>query len=194
MNQRPGNPARNRQVAPATEELSRCVIITGCGTAQDPPYLIGEALAYVHETDLYPDIQATLGTFWAKERQIEPLAVEITAAQGRKATGGWWTRPDLVSVAVRTYRYLPGKYMEVVTFEVKPSDAITVTAVYEALAHLRSATHTYVIFHVPDEDAELVKQTIEEAHRVELDPERLDEFISVQLSQAAHDRIARALH
>jgi hypothetical protein len=113
--------------------------------------------------------------------------------------------------------------MEVVTFEVKPCDAITVTAVYEALAHLRSATHAYVIFHVPDEDAESVKQTIEEARhvsrthgvglitmgdpkawdtwneleearRVEPDPERLDEFISVQLSQGAHDRIARALH
>jgi len=41
-----------------------------------------------------------------------------------------------------------------------------VTAVYEALAHLRSATHAYVIFHVPDEDAEPVKQTIEEARRV----------------------------
>ena len=36
-----------------------------------------------------------------------------------------------MSVAVRTYRYLPGKYMEVVAFEVKPRDAITVTAVYE---------------------------------------------------------------
>jgi hypothetical protein len=186
--------------------------------------LIGEAaLAYLHENDLYPDIKGTLETFWAKERQIEPLAVEITAAQGRKATGGRWTRPDLVSVAVRTYRYLPGKYMEVVTFEVKPADAITVTAVYEALAHLRSATHAYVIFHVPDEDAEPVKQTIEEARRVgrahgvglitmgdprawdtwneleearrvEPDPERLDEFMSVQLSQDAHDRIARALH
>jgi hypothetical protein len=186
--------------------------------------LIGEAaLAYLHEADLYPHIQATLGTFWAKERQIEPLAVEVTASQGRKATGGRWTRPDLVSVAVRTYRYLPGKYMEVVTFEVKPSDAISVTAVYEALAHLRSATHAYVIFHVPDEDVETVQQTIEEARRVarahgvgvitmgdprawdtwneleearrvEPDPERLDEFISVQLSLDAHDRIARALH
>ena len=186
--------------------------------------LIGEAaLAYLHEADLYPPIKATLETSWAKERQIEPLAVEVTASQGRKATGGRWTRPDLVSVAVRTYRYLPGKYMEVVTFEVKPSDAITVTAVYEALAHLRSATHAYVIYHVPDDDAESVKQVIEEARRigrahgvgvitmghptdwdtwneleearrVEPDPDRLDEFISVQVSSEAHDRIARALH
>lgn len=71
--------------------------------------LAGEAaLAYVHEADLYPQTRDTLETFWAKERQIEPLAVEITASQGRRATGGRWTRPDLVSVAVRTYRYLPG--------------------------------------------------------------------------------------
>jgi len=186
--------------------------------------IVGEAtLAYVHEADLYPQTRDTIEAFWAKERQIEPLAVEITASQGRRATGGRWTRPDLVSVAVRTYRYLPGKYMEVVTFEVKPSDAIDVTAVYEALAHLRSATHAYVIFHVSDDAEEAVRQTIEEARhvarghgvgvitmsdpadwdtwteleeagRVEPDPERLDEFINVQLSQAAHDRIARALH
>jgi hypothetical protein len=186
--------------------------------------LVGEAtLAYVHEAELYPPIRATLEDFWAKERQIEPLAVEVTAAQGRRRTGGRWTRPDLVSAAVRTYRYLPGKYMEVVTFEVKPFDAINVTAVYEALAHLRSATHAYVIFHVPDEQDESVKLTIdetchvgrhhgvgvivigdpadwdtweekEEARRVEPDPQRLDEFIAAQLSPEAHDRIARALH
>jgi hypothetical protein len=186
--------------------------------------LVGEAaLASVREVELYPAIRDTLETFWAKERQIEPLAMEITAAQGRRITGGRWTRPDLVSVAVRTYRYLPGKYMEVVTFEVKPFDAIDVTAVYEALAHLRSATHAYVIFHVPADQEEAVRVTIdeacrvgrshgvgvikmsdpcdwdtweelEEAHRVEPDPQRLDEFITVQLSPAAHDRIARALH
>lgn len=181
------------------------------------------ALIYKHEVDLYPPIRETLWDSWSKERQIDPLAVEITASQGGKVTGGRWTRPDLVSVAVRTYRYLPGKYMEVVTFEVKPSDAVTVTAVYEALAHLRSATHAYVIYHVPDDIAESVKQVIdearrvgrahgvgvitmgnpkqwetwnelEEARRVEPDPERLDEFIAVQVSPEARDRIARAIH
>jgi hypothetical protein len=190
----------------------------------DEAEVVGEAaLASVREVELYPQIRETLATFWAKERKIEPLAVEITAAQGRRATGGRWTRPDLVSVAVRTYRHLPGKYMEVVTFEVKPCDAIDVTAVYEALAHLRSATHAYVIYHVPGDQAETVRPVIEEACRVgrahgvgvltmadpadwdtweeledarrcEPDPDRLDEFINVQLSQDAHDRIARALH
>jgi hypothetical protein len=175
------------------------------------------------EKKLYCPIKKTLENFWVKERKIEPLAVEITAAQGRRATGGRWTRPDLVIAAVRTYRYLPGKYIEVVTFEVKPFDAIDVTAVYEALAHLRSATHAYVVLHVPDDQYESVQLTIEEichvarahgvgvivmgdpakwdtweekeaARRVEPDPQRLDEFIAIQLPQTAHDEIARALH
>jgi len=189
-------------------------------TAKD----IGEITrAYVHETDLYEPLQDTLKDSWARERYAKPpLAVEITASQGSKATGGRWTRPDLVAVAVRTYRYLPGKYLEVVTFEVKPSDAITVTAVYEALAHLRSATHAYVIYHVPYDSAESVKQVIdearrvgrthgvgiitmgdpakwetweelEEARRVEPDPERLDEFIAVQLRRDAQEDVLRAL-
>jgi hypothetical protein len=186
---------------------------------------IGEITrAYVHEIDLYKPIRTTLQDFWTKERYTKPpLAVEITASQGSKATGGRWTRPDLVAVAVRTYRYLPGKYLEVVTFEVKPSDAVTVTAVYEALAHLRSATHAYVIYHLPHDSAESVKQVIDEARRVgrthgvgiitvgdpenwetweeleearrfEPDPERLDEFIAVQLRRDAQEEILRALH
>ena len=183
----------------------------------------GAMFADEPEEKLYKPIRDTLEAFWAKERGIKPLAVEITAAQGRRRTGGRWTRPDLVSAAVRTYRYLPGKYMEVVTFEVKPFDAIDVTAVYEALAHLRSATHAYVIFHVPNDQEESVKLAIEdachvgrrhgvgvivmsdpcdfatweekeEARRVVPDPQWLDEFIAVQLSQTAHDQIACALH
>jgi hypothetical protein len=35
---------------------------------------------------------------------------------------------------------------------------------------------------------------LKEARRAEPEPERLDEFISVQLSRGPHDRIARALH
>jgi hypothetical protein len=49
------------------------------------------------------------------------------------------------------------KFMEVVTsFEVRPSDSITVTAAYEALAHPRGPTHADAIYHVPDDRDELV--------------------------------------
>jgi hypothetical protein len=51
--------------------------------------LIGEAaLAYVHENDLYPDIKGTLETFWAKERQIEPLGRGDHRSPGPQ--GHWW--------------------------------------------------------------------------------------------------------
>jgi hypothetical protein len=212
--------ARGRGGAIRMVHLEEVSVADAVGEAE----LVGEAaLASVREVELYSPIRETLLNYWAKERQIEPLAIEITAAQGRRRTGGRWTRPDLVSAAVRTYRYLPGKYMEVVTFEVKPFDAVDVTAVYEALAHLRSATHAYVIFQVPADQEESIAETIDEtcriarshgvglivmsdpadfatweekeqARRSEPDPQRLDEFIAVQLSQEAHDRIARALH
>ena len=52
-----------------------------------------------------------------KWRRIWPLGVLIAAAQGKRATGGPWTRPDIVGVAIRTFRYLPSEYLEVVTFE-----------------------------------------------------------------------------
>jgi hypothetical protein len=212
--------ARGRGGAIRMVHLEEVGVSDSVGEAE----LVGEAaLASVREVELYSPIRETLQNYWAKERQIEPLAIEITAAQGRRRTGGRWSRPDLVSAAVRTYRYLPGKYMEVVTFEVKPFDAVDVTAVYEALAHLRSATHAYVIFQVPVDQEESIAETLDEtcriarshgvglivmsdpadfatweereqARRSEPDPQRLDEFIAVQLSQEAHDRIARALH
>jgi DNA-binding LacI/PurR family transcriptional regulator len=171
---------------------------------------------------LYPSLRDVLENDWGKVRQSSPLAVEITAAQGRRSTGGRWTRPDIVSVEVKTYRYVPGKFIDVTTFEVKSYDSIDVSAVYEALAHLRSATHSYVLFHVPvevqdqyEDDIEDVRQAArthgigvlavadpcdyttwteyEEAVRREPDPERLDAFIASQLSNSTADRIARAL-
>ena len=55
--------------------------------------LVGEAApASVREVELYSPIRETLQNYWAKERQIEPLAIEITAAQGRRRTGGRWTQ------------------------------------------------------------------------------------------------------
>ncbi len=124
---------------------------------------------------------------------------------------------------VRTFTYIPGKVLEVITFEVKPSNAISVQAVFEALAHRRSATHAYVLLHVPLEQADALSVVVEEicnvarshgigvitagdpgdfatweeivdARRVDPDPERLDNFISTQLSRTVRDHISRRLH
>lgn len=175
-----------------------------------------------NELALYEPMRSVIIGDWARDRQSVPLAVEITALQGRRATGGLWSRPDIVSVEVRTFVYVPGKHIDVVTFEVKASNAINVQAVYEALAHRRSATRSYVLLHVPsgraedlwqavDDVAEVARQhgigvlaagdpgdyltwdEVVEAQRVEPDPERLDSFIRVQLSAETRDLISKRL-
>ena len=174
------------------------------------------------ELALYEPMRAVIANEWAQDHRTEPLAVEVTALQGGKATGGLWSRPDIVSVEVRTFAFLPGKYLEVVTFEVKAANAINVQGVYEALAHRRSATRSYLLLHVPTDQAAVLEQLVAdvtnvarshgvgvvtaadpgdyqtwderaEADRVEPDPERLDTFIAVQLSDKTRMKIVKAV-
>lgn len=174
------------------------------------------------EEELYPGIAAVLRSDWAKDRRISPLAVDVVARQGRRDTGGIWSRPDLVTVEVKTFEYVPGKFLDLTTFEVKPADAIDVQAVYEALAHRRSATHSYVWLHVPSSHADSLEAAVqsvqqvarahgigviiaaspsdyttweerEEAQRVVPDPERMNEFIKRQLPGSAQQLVAQRL-
>jgi hypothetical protein len=175
------------------------------------------------ELELYEPMRKVIAGEWAKDHRSDPVAVEITAMQGRRATGGTWSRPDITSVEVRTFSYVPGKFLEVVTFEVKPHNAINIQEVYEALAHRRTSTRAYVVLHVPINSATALTSSIadvaavarghgvglvtaedpadyetwderEEAQRHEPDPERLDEFISAQLSDTAKKQISKQLH
>ncbi|MXP24338.1 hypothetical protein GIY30_23740 [Gordonia sp. HNM0687] len=54
----------------------------------------------VAETELYDPILATLQNEWAEDRGFRALAIEETAHQGRRPTGGQWTRADLVGVGM----------------------------------------------------------------------------------------------
>ena len=74
------------------------------------------------ESDLYSDFEKWLNDFWTKDANLTWFKVERTAHQGSsKKVRGKWTRPDFAVVAVNTYRYFPGKFLEVVSFEVKPN-------------------------------------------------------------------------
>jgi hypothetical protein len=170
------------------------------------------------ELNLYAPMAEVLRTDWVKDYRLRQSLVEITATQGRRQTGGTWTRPDLVVAGIRVFPHLPGKYFDLFTFEVKPHWAINVTAVYEALAHRRAATHSYVWLHVPLEKKDGMASAIDviaseakrfgvglvvvtdptkyetwdekvEAVRTEPDPEALNDFITVQLSAAAKEEI-----
>lgn len=99
--------------------------------------------AVQREDGLYEPLANVIRGAWARDRRSALLAVEIVARQGRRATGGTWSRPDIVSVEVLNLLYVPTKVLEIVTWEVKPADAIDLQCVYEALAHRRPHTPMY---------------------------------------------------
>ncbi len=175
---------------------------------------------YVKEHDLYVPIADELRKQWTKEQGFDDSRVEITAKQGSKLTGGKWTRPDIIAVGYKTFPYVPGRYLEVITFEIKPFYAIDVAAVYEALAHRRAATRAYLIVHIPKTNTNDFDGAIEaisdeskkfgigfivaedshdfdtwevklEADRIEPDPYRLNEFIAQQTTQELKEQIVR---
>ena len=174
------------------------------------------------EAQLYEPLLRVLSSDWVREMRIEPdqIHFEITAKQGKKVTGGTWTRPDITAVSVRTFQYLPIKYFDVWTFEVKPIEALDVTAVFEAASHASRATRSYALLQVSGEatesyETEVIERCVSEAARLrvglilfsaesdfktwdtkveaprlETAPEALNEFVGY-LSEKAKARMAR---
>ena len=172
-----------------------------------------------NEAELYPPVREVLNNDWSKDQRFRHHLVEVVAAQGRRNTGGTWTRPDIVVAAVRIFPFLPNKFFDVITFEIKPASNINLTAVYEALAHRRAATQSYVWFHCTDvqqaAEEDNLKRIAEEcdrhgiglivasdpanyetwdtrvdAERVIAEPARLNDFIALQISEGGKDQIS----
>lgn len=101
------------------------------------------------EADLYEPFHNAIRTGYAPANSIRNFISEVTARQGRRATGGKWTRPDLTLLAVRMYTFTPGKRLEVITFEVKESLDVAVEGVFESLAHSVFAHRSYLAVHIP---------------------------------------------
>jgi hypothetical protein len=106
---------------------------------------------YYREADLYPDARKVIENGWVKEANYDAYLIETTAAKGKAATGGKWSRPDVSVLAIKAFPYLPSRSFDIVTFEIKPEGQTTVEGVFEALSHQQFANRAYVIFHVPDE-------------------------------------------
>lgn len=167
--------------------------------------------ASTKESALYGPVVQTLKNHWQNEAEvIPPAGVHHTANSGSRRTGGRWSRPDATVVRRRKFKYVPGEFLEVSTIEVKPFNAIDVSAVYEAVAHRRAATHAYVAVHVPAHLSAALRSDIKavrsvaaahgvgfirfadpadhstwkyvlDAERVEPDPQKLSRFLSEQV-------------
>ncbi len=122
-----------------------------------------ESEGHVKESELYTPLEAEIVKFLKLRKGLRECGCQITASQGRRDTGGSWSRPDLIAVGVRVYEYLPSKSAELHTFEVKASYDVSVKGVLEALAHRESATHSHVIYHTDGRDWE----QFPEARRIE---------------------------
>lgn len=156
------------------------------------------------------------GVKWALTTQH---VVHQAAFQGRRNTGGTWTRPDFVVIGYRKFEYTPGIVRDVETFEVKPSTC-GIEAVFETAAHSRVATKSFLAIHVTDDgptaedldriEAECVRfglglilfsdpkaydewQYRVEPNRTEPDPFSLEEFIQTQIPPADQEKIRKWL-
>ncbi len=170
------------------------------------------------EASLYEPFHNAIMNGYTKDNRLKRFISEVTAHQGRRATGGRWTRPDITLVAVRTYQFTPGKRLEVITFEVKPDLDGALEGVYEALAHSAFAHRSYLAvdireFKEPDQDVpddRIVQECtrhgvgyiaftdvsdyntyeiVSPAKLKEPDPEEVDNFIKKQISPPKQDEL-----
>jgi hypothetical protein len=135
------------------------------------------------ESDLYRPFHETIRTDWVREYDIGEFVAEISAHKGRMQTGGKWTRPDVTLVAVGTYTFIPGKTLEIISFEIKTEDAHGVEGIYEAASHSAFANKSYLALHLPDQqDSDSLQHLEEEAIRFGVglltfgDPAKWDTF------------------
>lgn len=98
------------------------------------------------EADLYEPFRRAIEGGYVPDNDLKPWICEITAFQGRRNTGGRWTRPDVVLIAIQTFPYVPDKVFEVITFEIKPDLSTALDGVFEAAAHSAFAHRSYLAF------------------------------------------------
>lgn len=172
------------------------------------------------EHRLYPPMTHVIEHDWSgvpphNYRHGDAKFLEVLSTHGLKM--GTWGAPDVTLLGGKTLPYLPGKFLDVVTFEIKPY--FDLRGLYEALAHRRRANLAYlVVFHpagrdVPSGDLAQVTQEannhgigfilarqeddfdlweeLVEPVRFTADPESLHDFIkaALALSDEARHRL-----
>lgn len=120
------------------------------------------------EALLYESFRQTIQTDWVRDYDTsDDYVAEVYAQKGSKDTKGKWTRPDVVLVSVGSYPYIPGKSIEVISFEIKPEDVYGVEGIYETASHSAFANKSYLALHLPEgrKDTELPERLETEAAR-----------------------------
>ena len=94
--------------------------------------------AGARERHLYAPLKVSIEK-WIKRFALDDVLVDETHSRGSKNTGGTFSRPDITAVGNRRYRFLPTQ-LEVITFEIKPRQSVSILGALESIAH-REAAH-----------------------------------------------------
>jgi len=170
------------------------------------------------EKSLYDPMIKVINDFWVPDINATNHLIVNTSSGGRRKDGTW-ARPDITVIAKSSYPFIPTSYLNVYTFEVKHFSGLSLTAVYEALAHRRRSTHAIVLVYMPDSKVSAFKDQLSEIQeeagrhgiglivasdvtnfdtwdiretqeRIEPDPAKLSEFITSQLTESDRGKIS----
>jgi len=120
------------------------------------------------ERELYDPALNTIQNSWIGQSNYDDCIAKVTAHRGRAWTGGTWTRPDIAVLAVTSYKYPPNRIFEIITFEIKASDRVSVHGVFEALSHQQFSHRSFVLYCIsqPDDEPELDLESHPEGTRI----------------------------
>lgn len=82
---------------------------------------------------------------WTEQPGFTHVFGSITGMQGRRATGGRWSRPDIVLCTISDWLFSSRPEGDVRTIEVKRFEATDVVAVYEAVSHKARSHYAYLL-------------------------------------------------
>ena len=102
------------------------------------------------ESNLYTPFENYLRDFWVKDNGLRDFIIQKTANQGKRKTGGKWTRPDFTLIAIQTYTFMQGRSLEVITFELKPAEVYDISGVFETASHSVFAHKSYLVLQCPN--------------------------------------------
>lgn len=105
-----------------------------------------------NEPNLYKPMLKVIESDWMRDEGYDSNICRITAWPMGISTGGKWTRPDICVAAVQKFKFLRDSVFDVISFEIKPKNKITVEGIFEALAHRQSTTRAYIIYHISNEE------------------------------------------
>ncbi|WP_163506583.1 hypothetical protein [Fodinicola acaciae] len=158
------------------------------------------------ESDLYAPFRGWLDETGRRASQAMWLSKITGHGRGQRRGTGQWSRPDLVTVAVTNWDYLPIVDVEVRSYELKPfRTAQSLAGVYEAAGHQRRAHYSSLVLEWPPDIDEIPESIQNECSRLGVgllaiwanatrhlleparmapEPETLNEFITDIMSDA----------